>query len=71
MRLHFPMQALLFVILIGGIAWAEDIDSEILKDLEFFSDLEIIETDAMLEVVRKPPPETQGVVQSQKKGSAK
>lgn len=44
---------IVFLIFMTSLVWADDIDAEILKDLEFYSEMEIVETDAMLETVKK------------------
>jgi|GEM_PF-3251223 len=43
---------LMLLVLCAGVTWAEDIDAEILKDLDFYAEMEVIETDAMLDAVK-------------------
>ncbi len=48
-RRQLPM---FLLIIAAGTVWARDIDAEILKDLDFFAEMDVLETEAMLETVR-------------------
>ena len=49
---RFKSMGLMVLVFCAGITWAEDIDAEILKDLDFYSEMEVVETEAMLDAVK-------------------
>ena len=63
---------LMLLVLCAGIAWAEDIDAEILKDLDFYSEMEVVETEAMLDAVTAQKSEQAAIPQTaNQEGDAK
>lgn len=56
----------------AGVTWAEDIDAEILKDLDFYSEMEVVETEAMLDAVTAQKSEQAAIPQTaNQEGDAK